>query len=51
MNKKKNKLVKIEYSEKINQKLETSLSKIIKLAKKARETFKDEDFIPVKPCL
>ena len=44
------KIVKIEYSEKIEKTQNVSFKKLLEVAKKARKTFKDEDYLQPQSC-
>lgn len=45
------KILKIEYSDEIQKTENIPLEKLLKVAKKARKTFKDGDYLQPQPCL
>lgn len=47
----KKKILKIEYSDKIQKTKNLPLKKLLEVAQKAKKTFKDEDYLQPRPCL
>lgn len=45
------KILKIEFSDKIQKTENISLEKLLEVAKRAKKTFKDGDYLQSQPCL